>query len=331
MLTIATCITTYNCENKIKEVIESCIFQEQDSDQIIVVDDCSEDSTFEIANAVLKNFKGSKVLYKFKNNNGGPAWSRNKGLELSNCQFTAFLDGDDLALPYRIKYLKKYFTKSSPDLLIHGMMASKIDFQRKMIKPIYKLDTISRKNCKLEDFLLTSKLSPGSALVLKTEVGRICRFSEDQDIIAGEDKELAIKLCENSFIVNSLKESLCLYNIGSLGKRQSNHFAEHITSPYKTKKIVTYLINKYADKTKKNVLFELELSGLIAIYKIEGISKFIKKFFSHNFLITFLLIYTFLKKSISQFSNKYIISKLEVWKFKKFIKKKNSIFKYIVR
>ena len=113
MLTIATCITTYNCENKIKEVIESCIFQEQDSDQIIVVDDCSEDSTFEIANAVLKNFKGSKVLYKFKNNNGGPAWSRNKGLELSNCQFTAFLDGDDLALPYRIKYLKKYFTKSS--------------------------------------------------------------------------------------------------------------------------------------------------------------------------------------------------------------------------
>ena len=102
-------------------------------DQIIVIDDCSEDATFEIAKDVLSNYKGSKVLYRFANNNGGPAWSRNKGLELSNCQFTAFLDGDDLALPCRIKYLKKYLTESSPDLLIHGMMASKIDFQRKLI------------------------------------------------------------------------------------------------------------------------------------------------------------------------------------------------------
>ena len=210
MVTIATCITTYNCENKIKEVIESCIFQDQKSDQIIIVDDCSEDSTFEIASNVLNNFKGSKVLYKFEKNNGGPAWSRNKGLELSNCQYTAFLDGDDLALPCRIKYLKKHLTKSSPDLLIHGMMKSKIDFQRKVIKPIFKLDTISRKNCKLDDFLLTSKLSPGSSLVLLTKVGKICRFSEDQDIIAGEDKELAIKLCQNNFFVTTLRESLCL-------------------------------------------------------------------------------------------------------------------------
>ena len=64
MVTVATCITTYNCENKIKEVIESCIFQDQKCDQIIVIDDCSEDATFEIANDVLKNFSyiGSKDL-----------------------------------------------------------------------------------------------------------------------------------------------------------------------------------------------------------------------------------------------------------------------------
>ena len=45
---------------------------------------------------------------------------RNKGLELSNCEYTAFWM--ESLLPYRIKYLK-YLTNHL-NLLIHGMMAS---------------------------------------------------------------------------------------------------------------------------------------------------------------------------------------------------------------
>lgn len=331
MVSIATCITTYNCEKKIKKVIESCIFQDQKCDQKILIDDCSEDKTFEIANDVLKNFEGSKVLYKFKNNHGGPAWSRNKGIELSNCDFTAFLDGDDLALPYRIKYLKKYLTNKSTDLLIHGMMASKIDFQRNLVEPIFKLNTISKKNCKLKDFLLSSKLSSGSSLVLKTDVGKICGFSEDQDIIAGEDKELALKLCEKKFCVTSLKEILCLYNSGSLQKRELTNLDEHINSPYKTKKIVNYLIKKYGGKKTKKVFFELEVSRLISIYRIHGILKFIKKIFIFKLLISLGLIFTLIKKVLSQFSNQFIKSKIDIWKFRKHLSKNNLNFNYLIR
>ena len=97
----------------------------------------------------------------------------------------------------------------------------------------------------------------------------------------------------------------------------------------KTRKIVKYLTNKYG--SKKKVIFELELSGLMAIYKIDGILKFINKLSSYQFLISSRLIYLLIKKSISQFSNKFIMSKIEVWKFKKFIRKNNCNFNFKIK
>ena len=54
---LACCITTFNSEKYIEASLLSCINQDEQFDQIIVVDDCSTDSTIEIVNNLLKKIK----------------------------------------------------------------------------------------------------------------------------------------------------------------------------------------------------------------------------------------------------------------------------------
>ena len=71
MVSLATCITTYNCEAIIETVIDSCINQDIPFDQIIVVDDNSQDNTFQKVKDYKSRHNLKLDLYQFKNNNGG--------------------------------------------------------------------------------------------------------------------------------------------------------------------------------------------------------------------------------------------------------------------
>ena len=139
------CITPYNQDKSIKYALESCIDQIETFDQIIVVDDCSKDSTFLIVKKIASEYSIPITTYQFSKNNGGPAWSRNQGLRLSKCQYTCFLDGDDIALRNRCSSLKEYLTFNKPDALVHGLISADILFSSKLIIP-KELNTIHQKD-----------------------------------------------------------------------------------------------------------------------------------------------------------------------------------------
>lgn len=95
---VSIIIPTYNAEKVISRTIKSITSQSFDGEiEIIIVDDCSNDNTVEIAKA-----KGYRVI-SLSENTGGPNKGRNIGLRNAIGDYICFLDQDDEFLQGKIK------------------------------------------------------------------------------------------------------------------------------------------------------------------------------------------------------------------------------------
>jgi glycosyltransferase involved in cell wall biosynthesis len=84
----------YNCEQFVEASINSVISQSYGDWELIVIDDCSTDNSFQKAKALADSDKRIK-LYKMPKNSG-VAKVRNRAIEEARGRYLAFLDADDL-------------------------------------------------------------------------------------------------------------------------------------------------------------------------------------------------------------------------------------------
>lgn len=84
----------YNSEKFISETIESVINQTYKNWEMIIVDDCSKDSSEKIIRNYIENDK--RINYIKLKKNSGAAVARNTAIEKSKGKYVAFLDSDDL-------------------------------------------------------------------------------------------------------------------------------------------------------------------------------------------------------------------------------------------
>lgn len=94
---VSILIPAFNAEKWIKETIISAIGQAWPDCEIIIVDDGSTDSTYEIARAYQ-----SKNLKVVKQENMGASAARNKALSLAQGDYIQWLDADDILAPDKI-------------------------------------------------------------------------------------------------------------------------------------------------------------------------------------------------------------------------------------
>jgi len=95
--TISVIIPAYNGESFLAEAVASVRAQSLAPDEIIIVDDGSEDGT----EVVIKSL--GPDIRSIRQDNGGPAAARNRGLEMASGDLIAFIDADDLWLDGKLK------------------------------------------------------------------------------------------------------------------------------------------------------------------------------------------------------------------------------------
>src|SRR5919199_5480676 len=95
---ISVVIPAYNSEKTIQETIKSVLKQSFKNLELIVIDDGSKDSTFDI----VSSFSDSR-LRVFSYLNAGVSASRNRGLAKAAGEFISFLDADDLWTPDKLE------------------------------------------------------------------------------------------------------------------------------------------------------------------------------------------------------------------------------------
>ncbi|GHU55150.1 putative teichuronic acid biosynthesis glycosyltransferase TuaG [Spirochaetia bacterium] len=108
----------YNCSRFIAQTIESVLAQTYKDWEMIIVDDCSTDGSYEIALEYTK--KDSRIRVYPMEHNSGAALCRNKAIELSQGQCLAFLDSDDLWMPEKLEKQLKFMQENDCDFSFTG-------------------------------------------------------------------------------------------------------------------------------------------------------------------------------------------------------------------
>ena len=129
MPTLSVIIHTYNNEKFIAETVESVLNQTYKDYEIIVVDDGSVDGT---RDALIPYMQ--KIRYHYKEN-GGIASAKNAGIGLSETEFVAFLDHDDLWVPDKLKIQMECFNENPQAGLVYAKYTSFRDGKELRTKP----------------------------------------------------------------------------------------------------------------------------------------------------------------------------------------------------
>lgn len=97
----------YNSEKFISETIESIQSQTYRNWELLLIDDCSKDNSYEIIKNYMQN--DDRIKYIKLEKNSGAAVSRNTGIKNAKGRFIAFIDSDDLweakKLEIQVKYM----------------------------------------------------------------------------------------------------------------------------------------------------------------------------------------------------------------------------------
>ena len=92
---ISVIIPLYNTEKYIGECLESILVQTFQDFEVIVVDDCSTDSSCSVVESYIPKFDGRLKLSHMAKNSGCAPYPRNKGLFFSRGEYIYFMDADD--------------------------------------------------------------------------------------------------------------------------------------------------------------------------------------------------------------------------------------------
>ncbi len=111
MNTISIVIACYNGWKYMDKCLAGLENQEIKPDEIIIVDDCSTDNSYE---QLLNYKKNSKLNLKLVRNdkNSGPGYSREVGIRMATSKYIAFCDSDDW---YELDFIKDIKEKINND------------------------------------------------------------------------------------------------------------------------------------------------------------------------------------------------------------------------
>lgn len=145
MKKISVIIPVYNRENTILKCLNSIINQTLNKDEmeIIVVDDCSTDQTYDILLQLKNNFPDLIKVIRLSENSGAASKPRNIGIKHANAEYVSFIDSDDFIIPETLKNNLKFIYDNQLD----GVMFSSIINGSKQLNETIKLcDMIYKSN-----------------------------------------------------------------------------------------------------------------------------------------------------------------------------------------
>ena len=130
MKLVSVIIPTFNVEDYIEEAVKSILNQTYRNIEVIIVDDCSTDKTYEILSC-LRN-TDNRIRLSQNNINRKIAETLNTAWNLSKGEIIVRMDGDDVSAPDRIEHLVR-FLETHPEISLVGTSMTSIDANGKVL------------------------------------------------------------------------------------------------------------------------------------------------------------------------------------------------------
>lgn len=144
---ISITLSVYNFEN-VSRAIQSILDQTYTNYELIIVDDCSTDNTYENITEFLEDHDNGKIKLYRNERNYGTYYSRNFAITKSKGEYITNIDADDEYLPHKLSTdvdtINKY-----PEMLISFTLSSckrrcyaSMIFKKSIIKDIGYFDSV---------------------------------------------------------------------------------------------------------------------------------------------------------------------------------------------
>ena len=198
---VSVIIPTYNSEKYIDETLNSVLAQTYREFEIIIIDDCSKDNTWEIIKEYEKKYNNIVCLKQERNK--GVAEARNRGINKATGRYIAFLDSDDLwykeKLEEQLKFMKEkkaFFSYTAIEM---------IDEEGKILKE--KREVKEEINYK---FLLRNTMIATSSVIIDKINIQGLSFNKER---GAEDYALWLKLLNRYGNAYGINKTLVRYRI----------------------------------------------------------------------------------------------------------------------
>lgn len=243
---VSVIMPSYNTGKFISETIKSVINQTYSNWELIIIDDCSTDSTDNIVSDFLID---NRIKYYKNELNAGAAESRNKALRLAKGKWIAFLDSDDLWYPQKLEKQIGFMEKNN------------------YVFSYTNYSEISEDGTRNGNFVTgPSKITkcgffnycwPGCLTVMYNS--KVIGLIQIENIKKNNDYAMWLKICKKAdcYLLN---EELALYRRGRIGSVSTNNLKTMIVWHYKL----------FRDAEKQNIissLFNTARNMVFGLYK----------------------------------------------------------------
>jgi teichuronic acid biosynthesis glycosyltransferase TuaG len=181
VVTVSAIVPVHNCEDYVREAIDSVLNQTYKDFEVIVINDGSTDKTEEI----LRQY-GDKIRWKSQENKG-QASAVNEGIKMAEGRYIAYLDADDVCLRERFENQVEYLCRH-PDVALVYSDSYEIDGHGQILR--------TRKSRPHDGFVLLQTNYIGrSAVMHKREcLDEVGLF--DESITGDDDWDMWIRISE---------------------------------------------------------------------------------------------------------------------------------------
>ncbi len=114
---VSVIIPVYNAEKFLPVCLESLAIQTLRDFEVIVVDDCSTDSSLAVAESFVERFDGRLKIFTLSANTGTGAVPRNVGLERACGDYVYFVDNDDFVIDDALETLYNFAAEYRADVV----------------------------------------------------------------------------------------------------------------------------------------------------------------------------------------------------------------------
>lgn len=210
-------LSVYNGEKHLSESIDSLLFQTYKNIEILIIDDNSNDATFDICKKYEESFNNIKVFKNLKNL--GLTKSLNFLIEHSSGTYLARQDADDISEATRIEKQIKFINKYKLDACTTRAFVMK---QNKITpnKSVYMPKKLVMR--------FKNPFIHGSLMVKKRSILEVGKYNEK--FYYSQDYKLMYDLIEKGYKVKIIKEPLYILNMeGNISiekKDEQKYYAE---------------------------------------------------------------------------------------------------------
>lgn len=202
---VSVVMPSYNAASYISSTIESVLAQTYVEWELLIVDDCSKDSTRALVHRFEQQDRRIKLI-PLEKNNGAPAAPRNIGIRTAGGEWIAFLDADDIWHPRKLEIQLEIMRQEGvffSSTLSRNFIDEKLVFNQK-IEPFPSFQKITFHMQRIKGRIANSSVICHKSLLLKYP------FNEDVRYKAVEDYHCWLRI--HSDIGHSLRVNAVLLN-----------------------------------------------------------------------------------------------------------------------